>query len=477
METLLKVAVGYRRISAKDQSKYSLAYQEEAIKKYCIQNGLQLSSIFTDDGERSSTFERPNYKALERFMKKHLGKVKYLIVMSHDRFSRNLAEALMKIQDLQDRFQIKVLATNEDVNIDVHDPTVFVQRAFAYLMANQELLQIRKRAKESIHYAKLSGRYVSNAPLGYINGRDSHNKGILVVDEEKVEIIRNIYKWFLEGWAINAIQYHARQIGLKNSGHSAVQRILSNCTYAGLIKVCSNIGEPERYVKAIHQPIIKESDFWLVQEKMCSRKPSKSQPKEEFPLRGVLKCWCGKNMTAGYTKGKKKYYPYYRCIKHAGLNIPADKLHTEFKQLLHTLKLSSNQQSVISVKAEFLLGKILQDQKVIIESRQRQKADIERKLNNLDELLLEKEISGSTFERLKNRLCEDMNVINSSHQESINIVQKWDELKETLLKINSMKDVFEIASLANKHSLTRKLFYSQLIYSNGKFTGRVHSIF
>ncbi|PSK92218.1 recombinase family protein [Taibaiella chishuiensis] len=360
MKNLVNTAIGYRRISRKDQSKYSLAHQEEAIRNYCNQNGLLLSAIFTDNGESSGTFDRPNYKALERFMKKHSGKVQYLIVMSHDRFSRNLAEALLKIEDLQKNFQIKVLATNEDISIDVHDPLVFVQRAFSYLMANQELLQIRKRVKESIHYAQLSGRYVNNAPFGYINGRDRHNKGVLIVDEEKAEVIRVIYKWFLEGWPIKEIQYCARQKGLKNSGNSTIQRILSNCTYAGLIKIPSQSG-PAKYVRGIHQPIIRESDFWLVQEKRASLKPSKSQPGEQFPLRGVLKCWCGKSMTAGYSKGKKKHYPYYRCIEHTGINIPADKLHAEFKELLYTFKLGNNQKEAIAAKAEFLLSKTLQD--------------------------------------------------------------------------------------------------------------------
>ncbi|WP_118951610.1 recombinase family protein [Taibaiella helva] len=468
MKKLLNIAIGYRRISGKDQSKYSLAHQEEAIRNYCNQNGLLLSAIFTDNGESSGTFDRPNYKALERFMKKHTGKVQYLIVMSHDRFSRNLAEALMKIEDLQSSFQIKVLATNEDINIDVYDPLVFVQRAFSYLMANQELLQIRKRAKESIHYARLSGRYVNNAPFGYINGRDRHNKGILIVDEEKAEVIRIIYKWFLEGWSIKEIQYYARRNGLKNSGHSTIQRILSNCTYAGLIKISSQSG-PAKYVRGIHQPIIRESDFWLAQEKKGSHKPSKSQPGELFPLRGVLKCWCGKSMTAGYSKGKKKYYPYYRCIEHTGTNIPADKLHAEFKELLHTFKLSNNQKEAIAAKAEFLLGKTLQDQKSIIEARLKQRADIERKLNNLDELLLEKQIDGATFDRLKSRLHEDIHVLDNSYHESVNMSQKWLELEKILFKTNTMRDVFEMATLANKHSLIRKLFRPQLVYTDGKF--------
>jgi len=86
-------AVGYIRISKKDQSVHSIAYQEKNIRDYCEFNSVKLSSIFVDDGASSYTFDRPDYKALERFLHDHKGNVKFLVVLDHDRFSRNLPEA------------------------------------------------------------------------------------------------------------------------------------------------------------------------------------------------------------------------------------------------------------------------------------------------------------------------------------------------------------------------------------------------
>lgn len=48
---------------------------------------------------------------------------------------------------------LKVIATCEPLDIDTQDPSVFLLRAFKYLIANQELLTIRKRAKVSVHHA------------------------------------------------------------------------------------------------------------------------------------------------------------------------------------------------------------------------------------------------------------------------------------------------------------------------------------
>jgi site-specific DNA recombinase len=90
-------AVGYVRISMKDQSAYSISYQKTAIADYCVHNKLNLLALFTDDGESSYTFDRPNWIAMEAFISRQKGKVKYLIVLDHDRFSRNLSKALAKI--------------------------------------------------------------------------------------------------------------------------------------------------------------------------------------------------------------------------------------------------------------------------------------------------------------------------------------------------------------------------------------------
>src|SRR5437868_3075379 len=138
-------AIGYTRISAKDQSVYSLPYQEQRIREYCLRNDLFLKEVYEDNGECSASFDRPDYKALEQFIKAHRGEVQYLIVLDHDRFSRILVDALNKIDELQRKFGVKVLSVEEPLNLDTSDPSVFLQRTFKYAFANHELLNIRRR--------------------------------------------------------------------------------------------------------------------------------------------------------------------------------------------------------------------------------------------------------------------------------------------------------------------------------------------
>ncbi|MEO6522074.1 MAG: zinc ribbon domain-containing protein [Mucilaginibacter sp.] len=134
-----------------------------------------------------------------------------------------------------------------------------------------------------------------------------------------------------------------RTMGFTIKGNSAIQKVLSNCVYAGMIKVPADKKQPDRLVKAIHMAIVSKADFWIAQEMLGNKRPSKTQPEERFPLRGILKCWCGQHMTAGFTKGKRNYYLYYRCIKHTGVNISRIELHKQFKALLDELSFSEPQ--------------------------------------------------------------------------------------------------------------------------------------
>ncbi|MES3037119.1 MAG: recombinase family protein, partial [Bdellovibrionota bacterium] len=97
---------------------------------------MKWSGYFYRNLQSSYNFDRPDYLALEQFIKKHKGKCQYLIVLDHDRFSRNLPEALLKIEELERKYKVTVLSTNERIDLDTSDPDVFMKRAFDYLIAN-----------------------------------------------------------------------------------------------------------------------------------------------------------------------------------------------------------------------------------------------------------------------------------------------------------------------------------------------------
>jgi site-specific DNA recombinase len=63
-------AVGYCRLSDKQESSSSIASQKKRIQEYCERYNLNLLQIFVDDGKSGWTFDRPGFIQLEAFCKK-----------------------------------------------------------------------------------------------------------------------------------------------------------------------------------------------------------------------------------------------------------------------------------------------------------------------------------------------------------------------------------------------------------------------
>jgi site-specific DNA recombinase len=463
-------AIGYLRLSMRDQSRYSLEYQEASVRDYCTRNKMILLAIFKDNGQCSDNFDRPDYIALEKFIKQHKGGVNYLIVMDHDRFSRNLPEALMKIKLLEDKFRIKVLATNEAPDLDTSDPDVFMNRAFKYLMANNELLRIRQRTSRGIRQALESGRFVNLAPFGYVNRKEEGRKSKIHVDEEKAMIVRKIFFDFLLGHPIAHIYREVKTIGFKNSSNSAIRRVLNNCVYAGLIKIPASIAGPEKYVKGLHTPIISESDFWRCQELLGNKKPLKAMAGDHVPLRGVLKHECGTPMTAGFSKGKRKYYLYYRCRKCSSQNIPGDFLHEQFNKVLHLLSFDNDQVSYLIKEVKSKVEHSLQSRKIHITKKNEGLATVNRKIEKLEERLMNDEINSQTYKRWYKKLAVERSLIQSQIDSLANDKESmFNKIESLLPSLTELPQIFERATLFQKHSILREVFKQGLMYGRGAF--------
>jgi site-specific DNA recombinase len=452
-------AIGYIRISEKDQSTYSLPYQESRIREYCVRNNLYLKEIYEDNGESSATFDRPDYQALERFIKAHKGEVQYLIVLDHDRFSRMLEDALRKIEELQKKFGLKVLSVEEPLNLDTSDPNVFLHRTFKYAFANHELLNIRKRTARGIRRAMEEGRCVNNAPYGYINGRDNQGKPILIMEKDKSEVVKEIFQQFINGVSIKEVRRYATKMGCQRQGHSSLLKMLNNPLYAGLIRLPAFEGKPERYVKALHEPIIPESVFWLAYEIIKGRPGQKARPRAEFPLRGIVRCDCGAHMTAAYSKGKKKYYLYYQCTKERGRNFRGEILHEKMELVLHALSFTDGQITRISTYAREELSKATNYKTQLLDSKYKEFNGIGAKIEALEEKMINDQIEASTYKTWFERLNAERGALeNDIIRLKKDKQTMFDRLDEAIPILSNLRNLFISTSLEGQQLLLNRVF-------------------
>lgn len=463
-------AIGYMRLSFKDQSRYSLDAQEIAIREYCTRNRLDLVALFKDNGQLSSTFNRIDFKALETFIKRNKGLVQYLIIMEHDRFSRDLSEALSKINKLERAYGIKVLSVDEPLDIDASDPAAFISRAFKYATANAELLHIRARTKAGLRRARLEGRFTGKAPFGYRNGRDILGKGILILEADEAKIVRNIFIDYLSGISYAEITHKAQQMGFCLVGHGCIKRLLSNCIYAGVIPLGREDGA-SKYVKGIHEAIVDETDFRIVQEMLNGNKRPKLKISREYLLKGLLKCHCGKYMTAAWSKGKTKYYLYYHCIIHSAPNVPGKIIHEQFEQILNLLKLTPQQITYLSDEARTRLDISMVDDRSQIDARRRMIKELDERMESLEEHFIAKRLDYKTFDKWSKRYNVDRKKQEDLIEDLLRNVDIQSQIMEQLLQtLCSISDIYKLLDPLQKLSLLKLVFKHGFFWDNGQLT-------
>jgi len=466
-------AIGYIRLSNEDQSNYSIESQERQIKEYCSRNGLNLLKIYTDNGESSYTFDRKAFEQLEVEIKK----AKYLIVYHLDRFSRNMSDAMIKIRQYLEK-GIRVRDVSEAIDMDDIDPNTFMMRAMKFMVAESELHRIRQRTKNGMQQAAMNGRWIGTAPIGYKNARDANNKPVILIDEEKALPIRIIFREYLNGMTIEELRRLAIRYGFTLKGNSAIQRVLANPVYAGLIKVKATKHKPAHLVKGIHNALISEQDYWLVQERL-SGKTITVQNRDEVPLRGALACGCGRKFTAGNSKGRTRYYWYYVC-QTCKQNLSAIKLHEQFGELLDNLSFDMHafkryKQLMTEKINEHLAGR---DSK--IKEVEKQLRLVENKISSVEEKwLLKPDLSEATYNKVITELRADQSrLYNELTRLNTNQGAGLAKLEVILSHIANLRAGFESLSTEKKHQFIALVFDNSLSYENGTYrTPYLHPIF
>jgi site-specific DNA recombinase len=117
-------------------------------------------------------------------------------------------------------------------------------------------------------------------------------------------------------------------------------KMLRNRLYAGWISV-TRWGDAKR---GNFEPLVSQEVFERVQMILDGKRISltphvRNHP--DFPLRRFVRCGkCGNSLTGSWSKGRAKPYPYYRCpsSKCRGVNVRKEKMETEFRLLLETLR-------------------------------------------------------------------------------------------------------------------------------------------
>ena len=357
MDTILNgiyTADAYYRLSKEDGDKAesdSIVNQKALVREFLkVHSDIQIYKERVDDGYTGVNFERPSFQAMLEDIKS--GTVNCVIVKDLSRFGRNYIEAGRYIEKIFPYLGVRFIAIND--NIDTASATSASDELlipFKNLINDAYCRDISIKVRSHLDMKRENGQYISPfAPYGY--KKSEQNKNQLVIDEKAASVVRQIFKWKIDGMSSARIADKLNQLGIptpiaykhingdalhcefqKKSDSkwmaNSVNRILGNEIYTGTLlqgktsspsyKVRKRTKKAEQdWIRCenCHEPIISTEDFDMV--KKTNRQDTRVAPDEQtlYLFSGIAKCGhCGGNMTRKTVPANGKNYVYLVCVE------------------------------------------------------------------------------------------------------------------------------------------------------------------
>lgn len=372
----------YTRVSTELQiDGYSLEAQKERLKREAKHRGMQIVGEYSDEGKSGKNIAgRPEFKQMMKDIKSGKDDVDYVLVFKLSRFGRNAADTLNSLQYMED-YGVNLLCLEDNIDsagasgkliISVLASVAEIERAN---ISEQTMAGRKQKARDG----KWNGGF---APYGYkLVAKDGEKSKVLVINEEEAELVRLIYKKFLDGMGIGNVAKWLNENGytkkIRQNGSVSlisaafVKGVLDNPVYAGKIAygrrktekiegtrnefhVVKQDRDSYKLYPGQHEAIIDEEQWYKAQAKRMKNafKREKTHSLEhEHILSGLVKCpVCGASMYGVVNRKKKKgseeFYTdmwYYLCKNRKMVSghlcdykkhIRQEKLNTEVLQLI-----------------------------------------------------------------------------------------------------------------------------------------------
>jgi site-specific DNA recombinase len=340
----------YCRVSDTKQKTegHGLDSQEHRCRQYAALQGYVVEQVFADDFTGGGDFMlRPGMVALLNHLDRH-AKTSYVVVFDDlKRFARD-REFHFKLRDELALRHAKVECLNfrfEDTPEGEFIETIFA--AQGQLERKQNCRQVIQKMKARME----QGYTVFKTPVGYAFKKISGHGKLPVRDEPTATVIQQA----LEGYATGryASQVEVQRFLESQPAYpykdtqgrvhpSRVKEILVNPFYAGYVE-----HQPWHVSlrKGQHEGLITLEMHEKIQHRLkgYAKAPARKDITADFPLRGFVLCAdCNRPLTACWTQGKTKKFPYYLCYYKdcalRGKSIARDKVEGEFEALLGQLK-------------------------------------------------------------------------------------------------------------------------------------------
>lgn len=358
---------------------------------------------YIDDGYSGTDFNRPGFQRLLKDMKDN--RINIIITKDLSRLGRNYIEVGNYIEQIFPLFNIRFITKAEEIDSFEKPASVnSIIVPFKNLINDEYCRDISNKIILANNARKRNGQYLGSFPVyGYI--KDPNDKYKLIIDDEAAEIVRLIYKMFLEGKGRITITKYLNDRGVLNptmykqrilnynyvnatnmKGNTlwcdtSVGHILRNEMYTGTLiqgrkrvlsyKVHKIVDVPKEdwiVVENNHEAIIDKETFNKVQDILKRDTRIKGDGSGEVSMfAGFVRCAdCKRAMSKKSTNNKYKTYYYYVCKTYRKKSKDSCTKHTIRSDFLEKAVLKSIKLQIdLVIELEKVIEKINKSEKRI----------------------------------------------------------------------------------------------------------------
>jgi len=334
------------------QESDSISNQKLLISQYLnnTNENIDVYNSYIDDGYTGTNFERPGFKQLLADIQQ--GQVNMVIVKDLSRIGRNYVEVGRYVKKIFPQLNVRFISILDRFDSLTATPSDYNILLPVKNFVNENVSRdTSMKIRSSTNAMREAGIDVtSHPPYGYRKSKEEKNKR--EIDEEAAQVVRNIFRWKLQGCNNQQIvdklnemkmptpaqrkQVYSRYKAAFTKNYipkwyvTMVIRIMKNKAYIGTLeqgkqrrisyKVRKNVDVPESDWKVCenkYQGIISKSDFNNVQKLLKMDLRVAKKDKSLYLLSGFLYCGdCGKALIRRTIKYKTKTTVYYICASH-----------------------------------------------------------------------------------------------------------------------------------------------------------------
>ena len=290
----------YLRLSREDGDKEesdSIVNQKELLWAHMktVTDAVVVSER-VDDGFSGVDFQRPAFLAMMEDIR--AGRADCVAVKDLSRFGRNFAETGRYLEHIFPFLGVRFISVNDAVDTaKTRQDSILIP--FKNLINDAFCRDISVKIRSQLAVKRKNGAFISAfAVYGYRKDENDHNR--LVVDENAAAVVRDIFKWKLDGLSQQGIANRLNDLGVLSPmeyKHSvglnfatsfkhntrakwsavAVGRVLRDETYTGVLaqgktgtpnhKIKKNFPKPRAdwvRVADTHEAVVSREDFLLV---------------------------------------------------------------------------------------------------------------------------------------------------------------------------------------------------------------------